>query len=49
MQIEIEERISKNNKPYECLNVTIGEYSTLIFPSKFELMYIKKYIEKNKK
>lgn len=32
---------SKAGKDYEALKVVIGEYETLIFPTKFELKYIK--------
>lgn len=36
----------KTGKPYTAYCVKIGEYSTpLFFPSKIELMYIKKYIQ----
>lgn len=34
-----------SGKPFECLKVVIGDYTTLVFPSKFEMDYIKKYIQ----
>lgn len=36
----------KTGKEYEALQLTIGEYKTLIFPSPFEMMYIKKRLLK---
>lgn len=36
----------KTGKPYEAIKVTIGEWSSLVFPrSRFEMDYIKNYME----
>lgn len=37
----------KTGKDYEAVKVVIGDYETLIFPTKFEMKYIKEYIEEN--
>lgn len=45
VNLEIHEGVGKeSNKPYKCLKVTIGEYETLIFPTKIELRYIKQVL-----
>ena len=36
----------QSKKPYECLQVVIGDYSTLIFPTKIEMMYIKTILKR---
>ena len=35
---------SKSGKEFMALRVTIGEYETLVFPSRAELAYIKAYL-----
>lgn len=46
MNIEIVHGTSKKTgKPYEAIKVTIGDWSSLVFPrSVFEMNYIKEYI-----
>jgi hypothetical protein len=34
----------KTGKSFECVKLEIGEYSTLIFPTPFELKYIKEQL-----
>lgn len=41
IKVEIVNGRSKAGKDYEALKLTVGEYETLIFPSKFEMKYIK--------
>lgn len=36
----------KTGKEYDCLKLSIGRYSTLVFPSPFELEYCKDFITK---
>lgn len=36
---------SKKGSDFEALKVKIGEYETLIFPTKIEMIYIKNIIE----
>lgn len=38
---------SKKGSDFEALRLKIGEYETLIFPTKIEMIYIKNLIEKN--
>lgn len=38
--VEIINGTSKKGNQYKALKVTIGEYETLVFPSKFEMKYI---------
>jgi len=41
VSLEVVERVSKKtNKPYRALEVTVGKYHTLVFPSPFELDYL---------
>lgn len=35
----------KDKKPFEALRIKIGEYETLIFPTKIEMIYIKHILE----
>lgn len=37
----VKQGTSKAGKPYEALEVQIGDYSALIFPTKIEMLYIK--------
>lgn len=40
--ITIQEGVgSKSGKPYSALKVVIGDYETLLFPTKFEMRYLK--------
>ena len=45
VNIYIKEGTSKKGNQYECLAVQIGDYETLIFPSKVELAYIKSCLQ----
>lgn len=46
LEINLHNGISKEGKPYRCVQVVIGDWSTLIFPNtKFEMDYIEKYIK----
>lgn len=36
----------KTGQDFEALELKAGEYTTLIFPSKFEKKYLQEYIEK---
>ena len=47
MNVKIIKGTSKAGKAYEALKITIGEYETLIFPSKAELFYIKSVLSDN--
>lgn len=38
---------TKKGKPFEALQVVVGEYSTLIFPTKIEMLYIKNVLEED--
>lgn len=40
VSVEIIDGVSKKGKAYQCLQLTIGEYETRIFPTKFEMKYI---------
>lgn len=45
-QIELYTGVGKKSgKPFESLRVVIGEFSTLVFPTAFEMKYIKEYIK----
>ena len=46
MQATIINAKTKKGKDYTALKIKIGEYETLLFPTKIELLYLKKYIEK---
>lgn len=50
INVEIYEAVSKKtNKPYRALKLSVGEWSTLIFPqSKFEWEHIEKVFEAQK-
>lgn len=40
-----EGKSKKNGKPYTCLELSVGTWTTLYFPqSKFEMDYIKKHL-----
>jgi len=42
VNLEVVDRVSKKtNKPYSALQVTVGKYRTLIFPTPFELDYLR--------
>lgn len=45
MQATIYSGKSKKGKDYEGLRIKIGEYETLIFPTKIELLYIKSFLK----
>lgn len=47
MEYEIYKGVSKKGKDYEALRIKIGEYNTMIFPNKIEMLYIKTYLRKN--
>lgn len=36
---------SKKGKDVSALRIVIGEYETLVFPNKIELLYLKEYLE----
>lgn len=40
VKVEVVSGKSKAGKDYKALRVQVGEYETLIFPSKFEMRYI---------
>lgn len=40
-------KTKKEKKDFECLKIKIGEYETLIFPTKIEMIYIKHILEEN--
>lgn len=46
MQVSIYKGKSKKGKDFEALKVQIGEYSSLIFPTKIEMLYIKSQLER---
>lgn len=37
---------SKKGKEYKALKINIGEYETVLFPTKIELLYIEDYLKK---
>lgn len=37
---------TKKGKDFEAVKVKIGEYETLLFPTKIEMLYIKSFLEK---
>lgn len=41
VKVDVVKGTSKKGNTYEAVKLTIGEYETLIFPSKFEMKYIK--------
>lgn len=47
INLSIVKRTSKAGKEYECLRLKIGEYETLVFLTKFELMYVKDKLRAN--
>lgn len=47
MQYEIYQGTSKKGKKFEALKIKVGEYQTLIFPTKIEMMYIKTILRQN--
>lgn len=47
MNYEIYQGTSKKGKAFEALKIKIGEYQTMIFPTKIEMMYIKTVLRKN--
>ena len=47
MKAEIITKVSKkNNNEYQCLKITIGEWSGLMFLQKYELMFVREQIKK---
>lgn len=45
MQVKIfKGKSKKSGKEFEALQIKIGEYSTLIFPTKIEMLYIKEQL-----
>lgn len=46
MNYEIYEGTSKKGKKYQALRIKIGEYQTMVFPTKIEMMYIKSVLRK---
>lgn len=47
MQYEIYKGTSRKGTPYEALKIKIGEYQTIIFPTKIEMLYIKTILRKS--
>lgn len=47
--VELVDKVSKAGNPYTALQVTIGEYQAMIFPSPIEKMYIEHILENSSK
>lgn len=46
VKAEVLSATSKAGNPYSCLQITIGDYQTRVFPSPIELKYIQSVLNK---